>query len=201
MGEESEEHSSSVNKKTDESSSNELKVKPDSNEVTIVSLSSSKLMLAIAQKEYEYEVDRKKTFETRAGIFVAFIGVMFTFVSKNIDFAVFTDVPQSRFMLYAVLLGLFYLIPLLLLIFSFYCFTNVIISKTYTRLDMKNFNETRAQLSEDKFAFKIMNYYKEVVKVNTQRNDIKGRYFNYGVTCTGIASGLILILYLISVIL
>lgn len=199
MGEEVEKQGLADTENTAGTTKKDEKVPSNKKEESKVEYPSAKLMLGIAQKEYEYEVDRKKTLETRSGIYVAFIGVMFTFVTKNVDITMFTTVPQNFFMVYALLFGLFYLIPLLLLTFAFYCFTHVIISKTYARLDMKNFNENRAQLSEDKAALKIMSYYKETVTVNTERNDKKSKYFNYGVKSTGIAAALILLLFIITV--
>lgn len=64
---------------------------------------------------------------------------------------------------------------------------------------MKNFSETRAQLGEDEVAYKTMTYYKEAVSLNTEQNDKKSKYFNIGVKCTGIASALLLLLFIISI--
>ncbi|MEX3615466.1 hypothetical protein [Paenibacillus glucanolyticus] len=183
-----------------ESTSEELKGK-SSTLLDSKDMPSAKLMLSVAQKEYEYEVDRKKTLETRAGIFVAFVGVMFAFIARNADIVIFNNINQTQFMLYALIFGLFFLIPVLLLLASLYCFIHVIVTKKYLRVDLKNFNENRAQLKEEISALKIMNAYVKVVALNTEQNDIKSKYFSIGVITTGIASALIVLMYLISFIL
>ncbi|CAH1201381.1 hypothetical protein PAECIP111893_01594 [Paenibacillus plantiphilus] len=155
-------------------------------------------MLGIAQKEYEYEVDRKKTLETRAGIFLAFIGVLFTLISRSIDTSMFSSFQGNHFVLYATIYGLFLLIPILLLLVSLYCFVHVIITKKYTRLELKDFNDTRAKLTEEESAVRNMKAYVKVVSTNTEKNDTKTKYFNTGVLCTAVAAVLIILLYIIT---
>jgi hypothetical protein len=154
-------------------------------------LPSAKLLLSTTQKENDYEIDRKKTLETRSGIFVAFSGVLFTLITKIMDSNYFKNVQPAEFISKAVVFGVFFLIPFLLLLVSVYCFLHVIIVKKYARFDLIGFDESSATLTEEHTAFYLMEKYRDVVHVNCLLNDKKSVYFLVGVICIGIAALLI----------
>lgn len=161
-------------------------------------LPSANLMLSVAQKEYEYEVERKNTLENRAGIFLAFVGVVLTFISQTINKDFFDAIPQNQFVVFAVLVACFLIIPLILLLASLYFFVHVIVTKEYTRIELKSFNEERAKLKEETVAFKTMSSYIKVVAINGNKNNKKSKYFNCGVICSSVATFLIIIMYFIA---
>ncbi|HEY2491725.1 MAG TPA: hypothetical protein VGI33_02180 [Paenibacillus sp.] len=161
-------------------------------------LPSAKLLLATAQKENDYEIDRKKTFETRSGIFIGFSGVLFTLLSRVMDFDIFKNVQPTKFISYALLFGIFFLLPLILLIISVYCFLHVIIVKKYTRFDLTGFDSDSAALTEEQSAFYLMEKYRDVVNINSKVNDTKSIFFLIGVLCIGCSALLISSMYIIS---
>lgn len=161
-------------------------------------LPSAKLLLSAAQKENDYEIDRKKTLETRASIFVAFSGVLFTLITKIMDFNYFKNVQPVEFISYATVFGVFFLLPFLLLLVSVYCFLHVIIVKKYSRFDLIGFDESSATLTEEQTAFYLMEKYRDVVSVNYLMNNKKSIYFLVGVISIGVAALLIAGMYLIA---
>jgi hypothetical protein len=159
---------------------------------------AAKLMLSIAQKEYEYEVDRKKTLETRAGIFVAFTGVVLTFLSNNLKTSFFKSIGEDQFILYATIFAVFFVIPIILLLVALYSFVHVIITKPYTRIELKDFNDSHAKLKEDVTAVRYAKAYVKIVSLNSEKNNKKTKYFNTGVICTSISSVLLILFYFIT---
>lgn len=160
-------------------------------------LTSAKVLLTAAQKEYEYETDRKKTLETRAGVFVAFSGLLVTLITRVMDFEYFKDVQPDEFISYAVIFGLFLMIPFLCLLVSLFCFVHVIIVKKYSRLNISIFDEEMAKLPEEEMTFYLMEKYQEIVFNNRPLNNRKSKYFLVGSITTGVAAFLLATMYLI----
>lgn len=162
------------------------------------SLPSAKLLLATAQKENDYEIDRKKTFETRAGIFIAFSGVLFTLLIKIMDSNYFKNVQPAEFTSYAIVFCVFFLIPFLLLLVSVYCFLHVVIAKKYHRFDLTGFDADSASLKEEQAAFYLMERYRDIVNNNHHVNTKKSIFFLVGVICIGVSALLITCMFLIA---
>jgi len=152
-----------------------------------VGFPSAKLLLSITQKENDYEIDRKKTFETRSAVFVAFSGVLFTLLIKVLESDYFKNVQPTDFIPRAVVFG-FFLFSSLLLLVSIYCFFYVIIAKKYARFDLDGFEEDSAIRDEDESAFHLMERYRDVVINNCKINDKKSVYFIVGVICIGVSA-------------
>jgi hypothetical protein len=160
-------------------------------------LTSAKVLLASAQKEYEYEIDRKKTLETRSGVFIAFSGVLFTIITKTLDLDYFKNVRSEEFYSHAVVFSIFFMLPLLLMLFSVYCFIRVIIVKKYSRLDVSMFTEKLAKLPEMEMSFYLMEKYQEIIQINRPINTKNSNYFLRGTKTIGVAAFLIVSMYLI----
>jgi hypothetical protein len=149
---------------------------------------SARLLLSVAQKENDYEIDRKKTFDTRSAVLIAFTGVLITQLTKIMESTYFKNVQPTEFISYAVLFGLFFLLPLVLLLVAIYCFLYVIIVRKYARFDLVGFEKETAKLSEEQIALYMMEKYRDVVNNNCKVNDRKSVYFLVGVVCLGVAA-------------
>lgn len=160
---------------------------------SVVSYPSAKLLLAITQKENDYEIDRKKTFETRSAVFVAFSGVLFTLLTKVLESDYFKNVQPTDFIPRATVFGCL-LVSGFLLIVSIFCFFHVIIAKRYARFDLDGFEEDTAIRNEEESAFHLMERYRDVVNNNCKINDRKSSYFVIGVMCIGVSALLTVIM-------
>ncbi|MCR8845301.1 hypothetical protein NQ117_16575 [Paenibacillus sp. SC116] len=154
-------------------------------------LPSAKLLLSVAQKENDYEIDRKKTFETRSAVFVAFTGVLITLITKIIESKYFDNVQPAEFISYAIKFGLFLLLPSILLIVAVYCFLYVMIPRSYVRFDLEGFEKQTAKLPEEQSALFLMEKYRDVVNTNSIVNTRKSVYFRIGVITIGVAALLV----------
>lgn len=151
-------------------------------------LPSAKLLLAVAQKENDYEIDRKKTFETRSAVFIAFTGVLITLMTKIMDSKYFDNVQPADFITYAIKFGLFVMLPSILLVVAVYCFLYVIIARKYDRFDLAGFERATAKLPEEQSALFLMEKYRDVVNKNCKVNHRKSIYFMIGVISIGVAA-------------
>lgn len=154
-------------------------------------LPSAKLLLSVAQKENDYEIDRKKTFETRSAVFVAFTGVLITLITKIMESKYFDNVQPAEFISYAIKFGLFLLFPSILLIVAVYCFLYVMIPRSYVRFNLDGFEKQAAKLPEEQSALYLMEKYRDVVNTNSIVNTRKSVYFRIGVITIGVAALLV----------
>ena len=56
---------------------------------------SSELLLNIVQKEFEYEAERNRGIQNRAGIFISFIGVIMTLFPSYINIKSILNMPNK----------------------------------------------------------------------------------------------------------
>lgn len=154
-------------------------------------LPSAKLLLSVAQKENDYEIDRKKTFETRSAVFIAFAGVVITMITKIMDSKYFDNVQPTDFITYAIKFGLFLLLPSILLVVAIYCLLYVMIPRSYIRFDLDGFGKQTAKLPEEQSALFLMEKYRDVVNTNSNVNTKKSIYFRIGVITLGVAALLV----------
>ncbi|WP_338842169.1 hypothetical protein [Paenibacillus glucanolyticus] len=185
---ESKKDESTKKDETDEKKDSEL---GENNEGHNEKLPSAKLLLSVAQKENDYEIDRKKTFETRSAVFIAFTGVLITLITKIMDSKYFDNVQSTDFISYAIKFGVFLLFPSILLVGAVYCFLYVIIARKYDRFDLAGFEKDTAKLPEEQSALFLMEKYRDVVNKNCKVNNRKSVYFMIGVITIGIAALLI----------
>lgn len=154
---------------------------------------SAELLLDNVRKEYEYESDRNKGLQNRAGIFISFIGLILTL------FPTVAKVPSVQLKdiitIYQLLVPIFYIILIAIifigLIFSLISFVLILSTKEYKRLALKGFNSNTVNISKCKVAENIMIDYTIILKHNISINDTKANHFQRG--CISLTICIILI--------
>lgn len=148
---------------------------------------SSKILLSVIQKEYDYEANRAKNLEARTGMFLAFTGVLLVFIASNIKLSTIymikiTNVLQA--LPYAIIVFTT-LSDLLCLIIAVIFFVMVISLKPYKRLSMGSFSEESLCkiriLTEEQVAVSLVALYRDVIQYNTEINNKKAGYFTTGI--------------------
>lgn len=143
---------------------------------------SSKILMAIAQKEYDIENDRKKNLDTRTGVFISFTSALLLFLAQNIMQLTiwsekFTSIQQT-------VMIVFYIVSLLFLFsslsVSLYFYIKVISTTQYQRLNISNFLEATKK-PENIFAQALTRVYNDNITYNRKQNDLKIEYFQKGI--------------------
>lgn len=144
---------------------------------------SAELMLSVLQKEYEYEINRKNSLESRAGILLTFTGALLVLLSSSLKLPDFNEIEIKTF--YEALPYVFILfiniIIIALLIVTIIILFSVISIRTYNRIEIKGFNEANAKENLHIIALDLMKSYKDVLNYNIEVNNKKAKLFNLGV--------------------
>jgi len=154
----------------------------DISNINITKFPSGELLLSVIQKEYDYELSRKSTLETRAGIVLTIIISMLTFaVTKiKIDFSALSISNVSIVvLLFTFLLATIFCVVSLFL--SITLLTNVLLTKEYSRLDLKDFKEEYGEYAKDIIAMALTEEYKSIVTANQIVNNLKAKHYKTGV--------------------
>lgn len=159
---------------------------------------SAKLLMSMAQKEYDIENDRRKTLDTRIGIFISLTSALLFFIMNNITQV--TVYSEHFKLINQVVLYVFFIISLICLIFSLlislYFYIKVISTTKYKRLDIEEFLDETKNL-ENTFAQVITIVYKDIIKYNRRENDIKFEYFKKGLVALKISLSALVVTYLL----
>lgn len=145
---------------------------------------SGELLLSVVQKEFEFESERNKGLQNRAGIFISFIGVIMTLFPSYINIKNIVDSPNKTIGQTGVLLFYLFLIIILFLglIISLILFTKTLSTKKYLRLKLNGFSEDIACMNTDEVATELMKDYRIILKHNIKINDDKADIFQIAYT-------------------
>ncbi len=133
--------------------------------------------------EYGYEEDRKRSIDSRAGIFLAFVGTIFLLlptimVKPTPDF----NITSMLDVVINLLLIILYPGVFITLVYTLRKLVGAINVHDYKRLDYDSFTEENTQYSRDQIAKVIMHEYRNNVIHNKNENDIKLGKFKDGIT-------------------
>lgn len=140
---------------------------------------SSELLLNIVQKEFEYESERNKGLQSRAGIFISFIGVIMTFFPSYIKIIDIINKPnetvgQTGFSLFYVFLVILLFIGLII---SLILFVLILETKKYKILNSSGFDENNCIYARDKVSLELMKEYRIILEYNRDVNEKKAKLF------------------------
>ena len=160
---------------------------------------SSELLLSVVQKEFEYESERNKGIQNRAGIFMSFIGVIMTIFPSYININEIASRPNETIGQTGLLLLYISLIILLFvgLIVSLVMFVTVLNTKQYRKLNSSGFSEENCIYDTKAVSLELMKDYKEILEYNSEINNKKAKAFEMG--CKILVACIILIPIIISI--
>lgn len=133
----------------------------------------------MVQKEFEYESERNKGIQNRAGIFISFIGVIMTLFPsyiniKDIIYRENQTVGQTGILLFFIVLVILLFIGL---IASLILFVMVLSTKKYKKLKTSGFTEDNCTYDNKTVALELMKDYKEILEYNCEINNKKIKLF------------------------
>lgn len=143
---------------------------------------SSEIMLEIIREEYKNEVDRGRSFDSRAGIFLPIIGAVIVFLPelvKEIKFKgkignIYEMFPYVSILI-LIIAALYYLIN------SLNCFIKVLQSKEYKTINYNEFTEENSLYDKSLFSLAVVEKYREILDVNIPINDGKAELYKRGI--------------------
>ncbi|KLU55473.1 hypothetical protein EL84_25870 [Paenibacillus sp. VT-400] len=142
---------------------------------------SGPFLLTVIQAEYEYELERGRSIESRTGIFIAFLGALLVFMLEKLKLPKFTGKTYTLIEATPFVLSfLFFVGALLTILISVYMFIKVLSVKTHKRLKLSGFTAARANENENALATAIMVDYQQVVTRNNEVNTEKVLIFKKG---------------------
>lgn len=162
---------------------------------------SNRLLLDLVLREYDIEMERQKSLNSRVGIFLALIGVIITFMPNVISIKSLNgiDVGNAVDAVPYVLDYLINIVIYILLVISLVLFIKVINSnKNYRRIEFNSFKQKYSNYKFDELALAYMENYKKILINNKKINDIKFKFFSAGIICLFISIILILFSLIIS---
>lgn len=143
---------------------------------------SAEVLLSAIQKEYEFELSRKKDLETRAGIFLPLIIALCTFILSNFNARdLFQFNLEQADIVYTIVTVLIILTKFICLILALLYFIKVLIVYRYERIDLKEFTEELAEHEKDVIEMSLINIYRDIVEKNQTVNDKKAIYYTKGI--------------------
>lgn len=143
---------------------------------------SGELMLAVIQKEYDYEAARKTALENRSGILITLAAAILTFAVSNIK-EIEIKYPVEGFGILFYYFSCFILLVLSIggISYSLYHLLRVLFIDEYKRLDVVSFNRENAQYTSDIFAMACIEKYNLVITHNHVKNDVKVDFYKKGI--------------------
>lgn len=136
---------------------------------------SGQIMLDMVLKEYEFESERNKGIQSRAGILLTFVGavlVVFPIIINVPDLRksyvnnAFEALPINLSIICVILSVVFLILAVIFLV-------RVISVNEYKRMDFSSFNKNNAKKNSDEMATALMIMYKEIVSFNHSVNSKK----------------------------
>lgn len=148
-------------------------------EPIVNSFSSGPLMLDMVLREYEFESDRNKSIQSRAGILLTLVGAILVlfpalvnipeFKKYNVSTA-FEALPINIMFIGALLSFIFFIIAMFFLI-------RVVSVDNYKRIEFKSFSEKNARIEINKMSTALMIKYTDIVEFNHDINTKKVSLF------------------------
>lgn len=141
------------------------------------------VLLDIILNEYKNEIDRGRSFDTRSGIFLPFIGAIIIFLPELIsgikwEQTKYTIIEIAPYMLIVILT----LVSLVLLLFSCTNFIKVLKSKEYERIKYYKLDRKIAKYPEDSMKVKLVEEYIKILDTNIKTNNEKAKYYKNAMT-------------------
>lgn len=157
------------------------------------------ILLSTVEKEYDKEIDRVKTLDTRTNIFVTLGGVLLVYLPGNIKSLCNLNQPFTTIIgAIPELLKLLLLLSIFIsLILSFIFFSLVISLKEYKRISDEIFDECNFKYSKRYCAETLILMYKKVLEENSKVNELKSKYYKRGFYLMMVALALNVIAYII----
>ncbi|MQR93681.1 hypothetical protein [Fictibacillus phosphorivorans] len=144
---------------------------------------SGELLLSVIQKEYDYELARKSTLETRSGVVLTLSLSILTFVVTNIkmDKLLLLDTSKVMTIIFISFFILTVIISIGSLITSLILLIKVLLTYEYRRLELDDFNEEYGSFQKDIIAMALTKEYKNIVTANQKVNNDKTKFYRFGV--------------------
>lgn len=148
---------------------------------------SSKMLLSVLQKEYEYDLNNLNSIYSRTGILIAFLGIVLTqitlkYINVSIIKNTFINLKNNLFLLGGLFYSLCFLLGFVSMTISGYYFIKSILTSEYKRLDIsEGFTAETCLRNEDEIAMFLMNKYSEIVNQNKPVMKLKATYYKSGV--------------------
>ncbi|MGD7054762.1 hypothetical protein [Sutcliffiella horikoshii] len=144
---------------------------------------SGELLLSVIQKEYDYELTRKTTLESRAGIVLTLSISILTFIvtNINIDKLFLLDTSKVDAVVLITLFLIITLIAICSIVTSIFFLIRVLLTYEYRRLELKDFNKEYGVYEKDIIAMALTEEYRNVVSANQKVNNDKTNFYKIGV--------------------
>lgn len=160
---------------------------------------TAKTILNMSVKEYDYETTRARSFDTRSGIFMGFIGTILVFLMSQ---ATFIHIDLTSCMLFGkamliILSGSFLLLAVVGFLVAMHFFINTISVKEYKRLptDIPKEFLTKKNLY---IMQAYINLLSDSCNVYRETNETKSKNFRYACRISYISVILIIFSYIFS---
>lgn len=143
---------------------------------------SAELMLAVIQKEYDYEAARKTALENRSGILITLAAAILTFAVSNIKI-IEIKYPIEGFGFLFYYSSCFILLVLSIggIGYSLYNLLRVLFIDKYKRLDVVDFTRENAEYTTEMLAIAFIEKYQVVITHNHVKNDVKVDFYKKGI--------------------
>lgn len=141
---------------------------------------ATSLVLEYLEREADYENDRKRSFDNRAGIAIAFLGALLTAFIKIEKFPVLNEhglQNMASLFLYCFYM-VAYIIMVALTVYAIFCFINVFNAKTLARVGENSLYDFRNQNRED-VANALCETLRDNITQNCDINEETAKSFRY----------------------
>lgn len=160
---------------------------------------SATLLLDVAIKEYDLDENRKTSIESRAGIFLAFVGSLMVLILSVLDKPEMLSSKDIGYESAIKLINLmFYFAIVMSLLITVYYLIKSLSTRDYKTMDYSSFSRENAVYELDDVAQALMLGYQEALIHNKDQNDSKVKLFGKGIRYFAISLILIVIYYSIN---
>lgn len=131
---------------------------------------SSKFLLNVLQKEYDYDLNALNTLYTRVGIIFAFTGIYMNTLLKNpINLNMKLKVTKIKDIIIPSITVVTYIGCLIFMIISMYFLFSVLLTNSYKRIRIdQGFDRETSLKQENEICYFFMERFKEVTEANKE---------------------------------
>ena len=159
------------------------------------------LVLDVVKNEYQIEVEKGKALETKAGVALALVGVLITFIPSIIH-KTQMDTLYVESIKYTLIIIIFYLLLIviaILLTISAFFLTHVLLCEPYERIDITFFDEKFFSNEEIKILRAIIDVYKKILVKDKKVTKNKAKCLNKGIFILVNSLVLLMLIIIISI--